>query len=534
MTTRMQRVARRLRRWWMRVLSLWRRSLQLRTVIVSLALSTVAILLVGIYMSVSISNDLFNTRLNQVLAESQRATSTAQRIFDSSVVTDRAAVQSVMNAARQGIRDASSSSLVAVYRAPGATPNSALAPQDFSSPELSGVISSDLRTSVQNSADQQFWQSVSLPLSTGEVPGVVVGSRLTIPSVGQYELYMGYDFAQAQQTLRFIYGVLFASGLGLLVLIGAIAWFVARMVVTPIRIAAQTSEKIAGGDLDVRLPEEGQDVVATLARSFNHMAESMQGQLTALGTLSVMQQRFVSDVSHELRTPLTTIKLAADVLYNQREEFDPTTRRTAELLNAQVTRFEKMLGDLLEISRYDAGSVDLELQPTNFASLVQDVAGAMTTLAEQHGCDLSVSAPGGHFDAVIDARRVRRILMNLIGNAIEHGERQPIDIVVDSNSTAVAVTVRDYGVGMAAEDLELVFSRFWRADPARQRTLGGTGLGLAISQEDARVHAGRLDVWAAPGEGACFRLTLPRDPRVAMGPSPLPLPETSAEAGDGR
>lgn len=523
----MQRLARPIHRWWMRVQGLWRRSLQFRTVLVSVALSTVAVVLVGIYMSVSISNDLFSTRLTQVLAESQRATSTAQRIFDSSVVTDRAAVQSVMNAARLGIRDATSSSLIAVYRAPSASQTTELAPQDFSSPELAGVISADLRASVQNSTDQQFWQSVTLPLASGPVPGVVVGSLFTIPAVGQYELYLGYDFAQAQETLQFIYGVLVASGIGLLFLIGVIAWFVARLVVTPIRIAAETSEEIAAGNLDVRLPEAGQDVVATLARSFNHMAESMQNQLTALGTLSAMQQRFVSDVSHELRTPLTTIKLAADVIYNQRDEFDSTTRRTAELLNAQVTRFEKMLNDLLEISRYDAGSVDLELQPTNFALLVEDVAEAMMTVAEQHGCELRVSAPGGHLDALIDARRVRRILMNLVGNAIEHGESKPIDIVVDSSSTAIAVTVRDYGGGMLAENLDLVFNRFWRADPARQRTLGGTGLGLSISQEDARVHNGFIDVWSEPGEGACFRLTLPRDPHRAIAQSPLPLPEPS-------
>ncbi|MEG2778662.1 MAG: HAMP domain-containing sensor histidine kinase, partial [Aurantimicrobium sp.] len=202
------------------------------------------------------------------------------------------------------------------------------------------------------------------------------------------------------------------------------------------------------------------------------------------------------------------------------------TRRSTELLNAQVLRFEKLLGDLLEISRYDAGSVNLEPEPTNVAGLVQDVVGTMTTLAEQHGCDLSLSAPGGHFDADIDPRRVRRILMNLIGNAIEHGENKPIDIAVDSNATAVAISVRDHGVGMDAEQLEQVFSRFWRADPSRKRTLGGTGLGLAISLEDARVHNGLLDVWAAPGKGALFRLTLPRDLEVPIASSPLPLDPT--------
>jgi two-component system sensor histidine kinase MtrB len=311
-----------------------------------------------------------------------------------------------------------------------------------------------------------------------------------------------------------------------------VAWFVSRMVVSPLKNAAETSQKLAAGDLAVRIPEKGEDVVATLARSFNDMAGSMQRQLTELADLSVMQQRFVSDVSHELRTPLTTIKLAGDVLFQERENFDSKTRRSTELLNAQVLRFEKLLGDLLEISRYDAGSVNLEPEPTNVAGLVQDVVGTMTTLAEQHGCDLSLSAPGGHFDADIDPRRVRRILMNLIGNAIEHGEQKPIDVSVDSNATAVAISVRDHGVGMEPEELEQVFSRFWRADPSRQRTLGGTGLGLAISLEDARVHNGQLDVWAAPGEGALFRLTLPRDLEIPIASSPLPLGPTEESGGE--
>jgi two-component system sensor histidine kinase MtrB len=506
-----------------RIARLWRRSLQLRTVVVSMALSGVAIVLVGIYMSFSISNDLFASRLDQVLSESQRAQVAAQRIFDSSDATDQASMQSVMNAARTAIRDASSSGLVAVYRVPDQEPNP-LAPQNFSSTELTGgVISPELQEKVIANADQQFWQSVELQIAGTTVPGVVVGSQLDIPGAGLYELFIGYDFAQSEQTLLFIQQVLWAAGVGLLILVGAIAWVVSRMVVSPLKNAAETSERLAAGDLEVRIPVQGEDVVATLATSFNDMASSMQRQLTELADLSVMQQRFVSDVSHELRTPLTTIKLAGDVLFQERENFDAKTRRSTELLNAQVHRFEKLLSDLLEISRYDAGSVNLEPEPTNVAGLVQDVVGTMTTLAEQHGCDLSLTAPGGHFDANIDPRRVRRILMNLIGNAIEHGESKPIEVAVDSNTTAVAISVRDYGVGMSAEQLEQVFSRFWRADPSRQRTLGGTGLGLAISLEDARIHNGQLDVWAAPGEGAIFRLTLPRDVDVPIVVSPLPL-----------
>ncbi|MEY2698217.1 MAG: hypothetical protein RL720_173, partial [Actinomycetota bacterium] len=340
-----------------RVTRVWRRSLQFRTVVTSMALSGVAIILVGLYMSFSISNDLFASRLNQVLSESQRAQVAAQRIFDSSDATDQASMQSVMNAARTAIRDASSSGLVAVYRVPDQEPNS-LAPQNFSSPELTGgVITAELKDQVITTADQQFWQSVELPINGTTVPGVVVGSQLDIPGAGLYELFIGYDFEQSEQTLLFVQQVLWFSGLGLLILVGGVAWVVSRMVVSPLKNAAETSQRLAAGDFAVRIPEKGEDVVATLARSFNDMADSMQRQLTELADLSVMQQRFVSDVSHELRTPLTTIKLAGDVLFQERENFDAKTRRSTELLNAQVLRFEKLLGDLLEISRYDAGSV---------------------------------------------------------------------------------------------------------------------------------------------------------------------------------
>ena len=511
-----------------RLARVWRRSLQLRTIVISMVLSGIAIVLVGVYISLSVSNDLFDSRLNQVLSESQRAQVAAQRILDSSDATDRASMQSVMNAARTAIQDASSSSLVAIYRTPGQEP-SLIAPQDFSSSELTGgVITPELREQVSTTASQKLWQSVQLTLRGVEVPGVVVGSQLSIPGAGAYEMYIGYDFEQAEQTLLFIQQVLWVAGVGLLLLVGGVAWLVTRMVVAPIRNAAETSERFAAGEFEARIPEKGEDVVATLAKSFNEMADSMQSQLTELADLSVMQQRFVSDVSHELRTPLTTIKLAGDVIYNGRDEFDASTRRSAELLHDQVQRFEKLLGDLLEISRYDAGSVNVEREPTNIAALVHDVVDSMEALAQENKSELVFDAPGGHLDAEIDPRRIRRIVMNLIGNAIEHGEQKPVEVSVDSNATAVAISVRDHGVGMSTEELDSVFSRFWRADPSRQRTIGGTGLGLAISLEDARVHNGHLDVWAAPGEGALFRLTLPRKPDIPIASSPLPLaPEES-------
>ena len=155
---------------------------------------------------------------------------------------------------------------------------------------------------------------------------------------------------------------------------------------------------------------------------------------------------------------------------------------------------------------------------------IEDAVEAVTPLATSRGSELRLEAPGGYFEAELDARRIRRIMQNLLGNAIDHGEGKPIIVYVDSDEDAVAIAVRDYGVGMSTASVERVFDRFWRADPSRQRTTGGTGLGLAISLEDAALHGGWLEVWSAEGRGSCFRLTLPRVRGAALIDSPLDLP----------
>jgi two-component system sensor histidine kinase MtrB len=191
-----------------------------------------------------------------------------------------------------------------------------------------------------------------------------------------------------------------------------------------------------------------------------------------------------------------------------------------------------LLSDLLEISRYDAGSVELATEPTNLVHLAGDAIESMHELAHSRGSELRLEAPGGHLDAKVDPRRIRRIVRNLLGNAIEHGEGRPIVVAVDSNETAIALSVRDYGLGMTAEESARVFDRFWRADPSRMRTIGGTGLGLAIALEDAVAHGGSLEVWSRRGSGTVFRLTLPRSgvPADEDVVPPLPLEPDDIEA----
>ena len=254
------------------------------------------------------------------------------------------------------------------------------------------------------------------------------------------------------------------------------------------------------------------------------MADSLQRQITQLEALSQLQQRFTSDVSHELRTPLTTVQMAAEVLHEARGDFAPHVSRSAELLRAELDRFEGLLTDLLEISRYDAGAAVLDGEPVDLGALVARVAAGMWALAERHDSELVVNRPEGEdIIAEVDARRVERILRNLVGNAIEHGAGKPIEITLAANRTAAAITVRDFGVGLSSAEAQHVFDRFWRADPSRVRTVGGSGLGLSISLEDARLHGGWLQVWGQPGAGAQFRLTLPLTAGGDLTSSPLPL-----------
>ncbi|TFV83751.1 HAMP domain-containing histidine kinase [Microbacterium sp. dk485] len=511
------------RSWPARITALWQRSLRFRTILITLALTAVTVLVAFIWMALAIQNELFQSRLRQALSSAQRATVAAQTELDAAVDTDDpVTAQNLMNSVLRTLSQQSAADAFASYRID--TDASSLAPQNIDSVGFDpAIVTPELRELVRSNVDTQWWQSVQLTTEAGQGPGLLVGQQLVVQGVGPYELYLAYNLEGASATLAFVQVTLWIAGLALVALIGGITWFVLRSVTVPIGEAAETSAQLAAGDLGVRLPVRGDDELAVLGRSFNAMADSIESQIKELADLSLVQQRFVSDVSHELRTPLTTIRLAADMINDQRESFDPATARAAELLYAQVQRFESLLTDLLEISRYDAGSVQLELEPTSLAHLAEDVIGSLHQLAEQHGSDVRLLAPGGHSLVEMDARRVRRIVRNLLGNAIEHGEGRPIVVTVDSDQNAVALGVRDYGMGMRPGEAEHVFDRFWRADPSRTRTIGGSGLGLSIALGDARLHGGRLEVWSELGRGSHFVLTLPRRGGQLAGPSPITL-----------
>ncbi len=340
---------------------------------------------------------------------------------------------------------------------------------------------------------------------------------------GNLQVYYFFPLDQEVGAAGLVRNTIAITGLALVLMLALVAALVTRMVVNPVRVAARTAQRLSNGLLDQRIEVKGEDDLAALAASFNHMAENLQRHILRLEEMSRLQRRFTSDVSHELRTPLTTVRMAADLIFTEREKFDPPVARSAELLQAELNRFEGLLSELLEISRFDAGFAVLDAEPANLGPLVSRVIDRLAPVAVRAGVTLEFDLPKEPIVAEVDVRRVERILRNLIGNAIEHGDGKPVKVRLAERAGAVAVTVRDHGVGLKPGEDKLVFNRFWRADPSRARHTGGTGLGLSISVEDARLHGGWLEAWGEPGQGAQFRLTLPVKAGDRLVSSPLRL-----------
>jgi two-component system sensor histidine kinase MtrB len=523
-----------------RPLGAWRRSVSLRVVATTMALSLVVVAIVGLLLVNSINGGLLAAKEQSSLVEATAGTSEAQSLMD-------AADTGPTTPSASRLVDSVTGGLLARAGSPGrVVALLASPPERGETPERIGVagggpggdiseasIPLDLRAAVQRDSRQSWTYTEILYTNGATVPGLVVGAPLSVPGAGQYELYYLFPLTEEQETLQLVQRAVLVVAILLVLMLAGIAYLVTRQVVSPVRVAARTAEKFSAGQLTERMSVRGEDDLAKLATSFNDMASNLQTQITRLEQLSRVQQRFVSDVSHELRTPLTTVRMAADVLYEARGELDPAAERSAELLQNQLDRFESLLADLLEISRFDAGAAVLDADPVDLRALVERAVDAAAPLAERKETEVVVTAPDTVCLVEADARRIDRVLRNLVVNAIEHGEGRPVEVAVACNEEAVAVTVRDHGVGLKPGESSLVFNRFWRADPARARTTGGTGLGLSISLEDVRLHGGWLQAWGAPGDGASFRMTLPTKVGGSMTASPLPL-EPADAGGRGR
>ncbi|MET9322965.1 MtrAB system histidine kinase MtrB [Streptomyces sp. NPDC003038] len=535
---------------------LWRRNIQLRVVAATLLMSLAVVLALGFVVIAQVSKGLLDAKEEAAQSQAAGGFAVAQEkanthsAVDGPDATDNKVGRDASTWMNSLVKQLASGGQTAFEVAalgagtgeeppgPGAQKNGVRGARASGNVDPTASVPVDLRRAVNHATGTfKTFSEIRYAAGSGEKapePALVIGQRLSDINGDPYDLYYLFPLTQEEESLNLIKVTIATAGLFVVVLLGAIAWLVVRQVVTPVRMAAGIAERLSAGRLQERMKVTGEDDIARLGEAFNKMAQNLQHKIQQLEDLSRMQRRFVSDVSHELRTPLTTVRMAADVIHDARVDFDPVTARSAELLAGQLDRFESLLSDLLEISRFDAGAAALEAEPIDLRDVVRRVIDAAEPLAEHKGTRIRVLGDTQPVIAEADSRRVERVLRNLVVNAVEHGEGRDVVVRLASAGGAVAVAVRDYGVGLKPGEATRVFNRFWRADPARARTTGGTGLGLSIAVEDARLHGGWLQAWGEPGGGSQFRLTLPRTADEPLRGSPIPLEPEDSRANRAR
>ncbi len=506
----------------------FQRSLGAKVVTSTVLLSLGVVWLTGSALYSRLSDGIRSTNLNSSLAEARLAFFNAQYqllISQGNTVEERKKIlaEIVVDGTTQGIKEQPRE--VLIVKTP-TTKTSKVSYEMASNNALSESIPSGVRNRILKDSTLQYEYGRLQYSASASIDSLFVGNRINIPGAGRYEMYVVFSLASQGSTIQLIQNSLFVTGFALIFLIALITWLVVRQVVRPVREAASVAKQFTQGEFDLRLPISSKDELATLAISFNDMAASIEQQISRLENLSRVQQRFVSDVSHELRTPLTTLRMASEVIYNHRTTFEAPVARSAELLVAQLDRFERLLEDLLEVSRFDAEVAVLEPVEFDLIALIKRSVHDLGVDTDEKTSGVSTKSDNSVVTVKADMRRVERIMRNLLSNALDHCDGTPIEIQIKSTDTEVAVGVRDFGTGLDESSLIRVFDRFWRADPSRARVRGGTGLGLSIALEDARLHNGELDAWGRPGKGAHFVLTLPRNAGEAILSRPIkPTPE---------
>ena len=495
-----------------RIYSRVRNSLAIKVIFSTVLLSLVVTGITGSVLNTQLSAGVKDVNLSSALVEARSTIFTAEYRFLLAQGEKDSVVQKVVDdviSSATTLTSSENAREVVFLRSPGNTrENNYEIASNLLDPTS---IPSSLSERVRKNPNLVYQYTNMNYLSGSRIKGLAIGQKVQIPNAGQYEMYIIFSLVNQEKTLDLISRSLFLGGFILVLLVAWITWLVVRQVVSPVREAAMIATEFTAGDFRKRLKVESQDEIATLGLAFNEMAESIEQQIARLENLSRVQQRFVSDVSHELRTPLTTLRMASEVIFSSKDNFDPIVGRSAELLVAQLDRFEKLLEDLLEVSRFDAEVAVLEAVDFDMVLLVQRCADDLGLVAKERKTEIYVNSSEPVIMIKADIRRVERILRNLLANAIDHSEELQIDVRIVASEHDVAVGVRDYGIGLDENALTRVFDRFWRADPSRARTRGGTGLGLSIALEDARLHNGELEAWGRPGRGSHFVVTLPRN-----------------------
>lgn len=511
-------------------------SMSLRFALVLAACLILVFAALGLGIQWMLTANLFEQRRQVILEDASLRFTQMQDSLDQATASTPDQMQAAVSELLQVTRESASSAgavAVMLYRSPTASTSFRI--NEYSTAGMENVVTDEIREAVAEGGG--YWQSVSFTGEQGQAPGIVVGAQVGIPQAGIYEVFFLYSLEADQETVDLVVKVTVAWLIPLVVIASVAMLVVTYRALSPLRSLAKAADAVAQGSLETRVEVKGQDEMAVLGRAFNQMAQSLQHQIDQYAVLSKVQQQFVSDVSHELRTPLTTIRMAEDVIYDARDQLDPSARRSAELLDSEVQRLQEMLADLLEISRYDANAASLDAETVDAAELVRKQVEANRELAEHLGVQVEVEAHPQLRTVEADPKRLDRVVRNLLVNAYEYAERGRVQVTLASTDRALAIRVRDWGMGMSVDTIEHVFDRFFRADVSRTRTTGGTGLGLSIVKEDVQLHGGIVEAYGELTKGSSFLVTLPLSPEQPLKFSkgdeelcdrPLPLWEEDA------
>jgi signal transduction histidine kinase len=367
-------------------------------------------------------------------------------------------------------------------------------------------------------ADESAWrQSVAQPLVQGQIPKAGVEQRLTRAVTGS-----GEDLATATRDARDASRddartetrnttILVAAGLAGALLAALILFSgLINSMRAPLGRLVEGARRLAGGDLRTRVEVGGPVEIATLGRAFNEMANSLERDARERDRVERMKDDFVLTVSHELRTPVTVVKGFAEMLTAQRQSLNARQYEAAEVIAESSAQLQKMINDLLDLARSDAGKLRIESTATPVRALVQRVGRQMRPHFDEKNQRFTVSVEKELPDVEADADRVAQVLANLLTNANKYSpEAAQVTLAATRVGDEIEFAVADNGPGLSEEELDHVFDRFWRAQSGETQEVGGTGLGLAIAKSLVELHGGAISANSTQGEGATFRFVLP-------------------------
>jgi signal transduction histidine kinase len=347
------------------------------------------------------------------------------------------------------------------------------------------------------------WMERAPALRWSLLAGYALASLLTFVNVWLTARLM---FASRHDLLLATVLLLFASGIAMV-----LGYFLSSAVSERIRRLDKAAKEIQAGNLSVRVPVNGNDEVAELARTFNQMATQLQEAEKKQQTLDSLRRDLVAWAGHDLRTPLTGVRVLVEALADGIIDNPATSRRYLEQARKQIEHLSLLIDDLFQVSQLDSGGIPLDLQAASISDLISDTLENFSSVAAQQGVSLSGHATTGVDPVCMDVQRIGRVLNNLINNALRHTPSGG-SIIIEAKpmSESILVSVQDSGEGISEADMPRIFDRFYRGEKSRNQATGGSGLGLAIAKGIIEAHGGTIQAEAAEGKGARFSFTLPR------------------------